>query len=123
MEDTTYFPLCLEIICIILHDQLLFFDHSFFHSILFFILSYLSYPWWSSSFEVDLLLSEAFSSIMLSLTLGASDFIGVNLELSSLVLWNKLWKLNPGVRTITLTTIANYTCKLLTKETEYGLEH
>ena len=34
-----------------------------------------------------------------------------------------LWKLNPGVRTITLTTIANYTCKLLTKETEYGAEH
>ena len=26
-----------------------------------------------------------------------------------------LWKLNPGVRTITLTTISNYTCKLLTK--------
>jgi len=34
-----------------------------------------------------------------------------------------MWKLNPGVRTITLTTIANYTCKLLTKETEYGAEH
>ena len=29
-----------------------------------------------------------------------------------------MWKLNPGVRTITLTTITNYTCKLLTKETE-----
>ena len=26
-----------------------------------------------------------------------------------------LWKLNPGVRTITLITIANNTCKLLTK--------
>ena len=74
---------------IIPHDQLLFFDHSFFHSILFFILSYLSYPWWCSSFKVDLLLSKAFSSIMVSLTLGASDFIGVNLELSLLVLWNK----------------------------------
>ena len=34
-----------------------------------------------------------------------------------------LWKLKPGVRTITLTKIANYTCKLLTKETEYGEEH
>ena len=32
-------------------------------------------------------------------------------------------KFNPGVRTITLTTIANYTCKLLTKETKYGAEH
>ena len=71
------------------HDQLLFFDHSLFHSILFFILSYLSYPWWSSSFEVDLPLSEAISSIMVSLTLGASYFIAVNLELSSLVLQNK----------------------------------
>ena len=34
-----------------------------------------------------------------------------------------MWKLNPVVITITLTTIANYTCKLLTKETEYGAEH
>ena len=34
-----------------------------------------------------------------------------------------LWKLNPGVRTITLTKIANYKCKLHTKETEYGAEH
>ena len=33
-----------------------------------------------------------------------------------------VWKLNPGVRTITLTKIANYTCKLHTKETEYGAE-
>ena len=33
------------------------------------------------------------------------------------------WKLNLGVRTITLTTIANYTSKLLTKETEYEAEH
>ena len=33
------------------------------------------------------------------------------------------WKLNPGVRTITLTKIANYTCKLHTKEIEYGVEH
>ena len=41
-------------------------------AILFFILSYLSYPR-SSSFEVDLLLSEALSSITVSLTLGASD--------------------------------------------------
>ena len=39
------------------------------------------------------------------------------------ILTYKLWKLNPGVRTITLTTIANYTWKLLTKETEYGAEH
>ena len=75
-----------HIVYIIPHDQLLFFDHSFFHSILFFILSYLSYPWWSSSFEVDLPLSEALSSVMVSLTLGA---IAVNLELSSLVLQNK----------------------------------
>ena len=37
-----------HIVYIIPHDQLLFFDHSFFHSILFFILSYLSYPRWSS---------------------------------------------------------------------------
>ena len=28
-----------------------------------------------------------------------------------------LWKLNPGVRTIALTKIANQTCKLHTKET------
>ena len=35
----------------------------------------------------------------------------------------KVWKLNLGFRTITLTTIANYTCKLLTKKTEYGAEH
>ena len=62
-----------HIIYIIPHDQLLFFDHSFFHSILFFILSYLSYPWWSSSFEVDLPLSKSLSSIMVSMTLGASD--------------------------------------------------
>ena len=62
-----------HIVYIIPHDQLLFFDHSFFHSILFFILSYLSYPWWYSSFEVDLPLSEALSSVMVSLTLGASD--------------------------------------------------
>ena len=34
-----------------------------------------------------------------------------------------MWKLNPGVRTITLTKNANYTCKLLTKETVYGAEH
>ena len=33
-----------------------------------------------------------------------------------------LLKLNLGVRTITLTKIANYTCKLHTKETEYGAE-
>ena len=58
-----------HIVYIIPHDQLLFFDHS----ILFFILSYLLYPWWSSSFEVDLPLSEALSFIMVSLTLGASD--------------------------------------------------
>ena len=62
-----------HIIYIIPHDQLLFFDHSFFHSILFFILSYLLYPWWSSSFKVDLQLSEALSFVMVSLTLGASD--------------------------------------------------
>ena len=42
-------------------------------TILFFILSYLSYPWWSSSFEVDLPLSESLSSVMVSLTLVASD--------------------------------------------------
>ena len=34
-----------------------------------------------------------------------------------------VWKLNPGVRTIALTKIANYTCKLHTKETGYGAEH
>ena len=34
-----------------------------------------------------------------------------------------MWKLNPGVRTITLTKIIDYTCKLHTKETEYGVEH
>ena len=34
-----------------------------------------------------------------------------------------LWKLNPGVRTITLTKIVNYARKLHTKETEYGVEH
>ena len=62
-----------HIVYIIPHDQLLFFHHSFFHSILFFILSYLSYPWWSSSFKVDLPLSEALSFVMVSLTLGASD--------------------------------------------------
>ena len=61
------------------HDQILFFDRSFFHSILFFIFNYLSYPWWSSSFEVDLPLSEALSPVMVYLTLGASDFIVVNL--------------------------------------------
>ena len=32
-----------------------------------------------------------------------------------------VWKLNPSVRTITLTKNANYTCKLHTKETEYGI--
>ena len=73
MEDTMYFMSRNHIVYIIPHDQLLFFDHSFFYSILFFILSYLSYPWWSSSFEVDLPLSEALSSVMVSLTLGASD--------------------------------------------------
>ena len=36
---------------------------------------------------------------------------------------SSLWKLNPGVKTITLTKISNYTCKLHTKETEYGAEH
>ena len=39
------------------------------------------------------------------------------------VLKEKLWKLNPCVITITLTKIANYTCKLHTKETEYGAKH
>ena len=34
-----------------------------------------------------------------------------------------MWKLNPGFRTIALTKIANQTCKLHTKETEYGAEH
>ena len=62
-----------HIIYIIPHNQLLFFDLSFFHSIFFFILNYLSYPWWSSSFEVDLPLFEALSFVMVSLTLGASD--------------------------------------------------
>ena len=52
-----------HIIYTIPHDQLLFFDHRFFHSILFFILSYLLYPWWYSSFKVDLPLSEALSSV------------------------------------------------------------
>ena len=58
-----------HIVYIIPHDQLLFFDHS----ILLFILSYLLYPWWSSSFKVDLPLFEALSSVMVSLTLGALD--------------------------------------------------
>ena len=62
-----------HIVYIIPHDQLLFFDNSLFHSILFFILSYLLYPWWSSSFEVDLPLFEAISFVMMSLTLEASD--------------------------------------------------
>ena len=74
-----------HIVYIIPHDQLLFFDHR----ILFFILSYILFPWWYSSFEVDLPLSEALSFVMVSLTLGASGFIIVNLELSSLVLQNK----------------------------------
>ena len=34
-----------------------------------------------------------------------------------------MWKLNLGVRTIALTKIANQTCKLHTKETEYGEKH
>ena len=34
-----------------------------------------------------------------------------------------MWKLNPGVRTITLTKFSNYTCKLHTKETGYGAKH
>ena len=34
-----------------------------------------------------------------------------------------MWKLNPGLRTITLTKISNYTCKLHTKDTEYGAKH
>ena len=45
-----------------------------------------------------------------------------NLNFENLIS-NTMWKLNPGVRTITLTTIANYTCELHTKETEYGAEH
>ena len=35
---------------------------------------------------------------------------------------NSMWKLNPGVITIALTKIANQTCKLHIKETEYGAE-
>ena len=62
-----------HIVYIIPHHQILFFDHSFLHSILLFILSYLSYPWQSSSFEVDLPLFESLSSVMVSLTLGVSD--------------------------------------------------
>ena len=72
-----------HIVYIIPHDQLLFFDHR----ILFFILSYILYPWWSSSFEVDLPLSEALSSVTVSLTLGSFRFMFI--ELSSLVLRNK----------------------------------
>ena len=34
-----------------------------------------------------------------------------------------MWKLNPAVRTITLTKISNYTFKLHIKETKYGAEH
>ena len=64
-----------HILYIIPHDQLLLFYHSFFHSILFFILSYLLYPWWSSSFEVDLQLSEALPSVTMSLTLGALNLL------------------------------------------------
>ena len=45
------------------------------------------------------------------------------IDLAFVVLASNLWKLNPGVRTITLTKIANYTCKLHTKENEYGAEH
>ena len=37
--------------------------------------------------------------------------------------FDTIWKLNPGVRKITLTKIANYTCKLHAKETEYGAEN
>ena len=60
MEDTTYFPLCLEIISYTSFPMIN--CYFFYHTILFFILSYLLYPWWSSSFEVDILLSEALSS-------------------------------------------------------------
>ena len=78
------------IIYIIPHDQLLFFDHIFFHSILFFILSYLLYPWLSSSFKVDLPLSEALSFVMVSLTLGASD--------SSLFSCRRLYMIFPTIQ-------------------------
>ena len=37
--------------------------------------------------------------------------------------FDTMCKLNPGVRTIAHTKIANQTCKLHTKETTYGAEH
>ena len=37
--------------------------------------------------------------------------------------WGQNVEIEPGDRLILLTTIANYTCKLLTKEIEYGAEH
>ena len=76
-----------HILYIIPHDQLFFFDHSFSHSILFFILSYLSYAWCYSSFEVDIPLSK-----FLFFWHGVSDpgsFRFMFIELSSLFLWNK----------------------------------
>ena len=62
-----------HIVYIIPHDEVLFFDNKFFHRIIFLILSYLSYPWWYSSFEVDLPLSESLFFVMVSLTVGPSD--------------------------------------------------
>ena len=73
--------------------------------IIFFILNYLLCPRWSSYLEVDLPFSLGHIMILIffwiyffhhvSLTMGASGssscilFIGMNLEPSSLVLWNK----------------------------------
>ena len=75
MEDTTYFPLCHEIISYTSFPIINFYYLiiASFIAFFFFILSYLSYPWWSSSVEVDLPLFEALSFVMVSLTLGDSD--------------------------------------------------
>ena len=51
------------------------------------------------------------------------EVVDEEVENVEIVMTTLMWKLNPGVRIITLTTIANYKCKLLTKETEYGVEH
>ena len=83
MEDTTYFPLCLKIIS---YTSFLMINYHYliiasFIAFFFFILSYLSYPWWSSSFEVDLPLSEG--------VFDPGSFRFMFIELSSLVLRNK----------------------------------
>ena len=71
MADTTYFPLCLEIISYTSFPMI----NCYSLIIALFSSSWVIScdPWWSSSFEVDLPLSEALSFIMMSRTLGALD--------------------------------------------------